>query len=53
VTVRALHSTAQRVQVLAAEAAELEGENQRLVRAAAPWLLELPGRGPLSAGQRW
>jgi hypothetical protein len=44
-TVRALRSTAQRVQVLAAEAAELEGEIQRLVRAVAPWLLELSGMG--------
>jgi transposase len=50
-TVRALRSTAQRVQVLAAEAAELEGEIGRLVRAVAPWLLELPGMGPFSAGQ--
>jgi transposase len=50
-TVRALRSTARRVQVLAAEAAELDGEIGRLVRAVAPWLLELPGMGPLSAGQ--
>jgi transposase len=50
-TVRALRSTAQRVQVLAAEAAELEGEIGRLVRAVAPWLVELPGMGPLSAGR--
>jgi transposase len=50
-TVRALGSTAQRVQVLAAEAAELEGEISRLVQAVAPWLMELPGMGPLSAGQ--
>jgi len=41
-TVHALRSTAQRVPVLAAEAADLEGEIQRLVRAVAPWLLELP-----------
>jgi transposase len=50
-TVRALRSTARRVQVLAAEAAELEGEIGRLVRAVAPWLVELPGMGPLSASQ--
>jgi transposase len=50
-TVRALRSTARRVQVLTAEAAELEGEIGRLVRAVAPWLLELPGMGPISAGQ--
>jgi transposase len=50
-TARALRSTARRVQVLAAEAAELESELDRLVRAAAPWLLELPGMGPISAGQ--
>jgi transposase len=39
------------VHVLAAGAAELEGEISRLVQAVAPWLLELPGVGPLSAGQ--
>jgi transposase len=50
-TVRALRCTAQRVRLLAAEAAELEGEITKLVRAAAPWLLELPGMGPLSAAQ--
>jgi transposase len=50
-TVRALRSTAQRVQLLAVEADELEGEIGRLVRAVAPWLLELPGMGPISGGQ--
>ena len=50
-TVLALRSTAQRVLVLAAEADELEGEINRLVRAVAPWLLELPGMGPISAAQ--
>ena len=50
-TVRALRSTAQRVQIVAAEAAELQGEINRLVHAVAPWLLELPGMGPISAGQ--
>jgi transposase len=50
-TVRALRSTAQRVHLLTAEAAELEGEIAKLARAVAPWLLELPGMGPLSAAQ--
>jgi transposase len=50
-TVRALRSTAQRVQVLTAEAIALETELNRLVRAVAPWLLELPGMGPISAAQ--
>jgi transposase len=50
-TVRALRSTAQRIRVLAAEAAELQGEIGRLVAAVAPWLLELPGIGPISASQ--
>jgi transposase len=47
-TVRALRSTAQRIQALAAE---LEAEIDKLVRAVAPWLLELPGVGPISAAQ--
>jgi transposase len=50
-TVRVLRSTAQRTQTLAAEAAELEVEIDKLVRAVAPWLLELPGMGPISAAQ--
>jgi transposase len=50
-TVRALRCTAQRAQLLAAEAAEVEGEIDRLVHALAPWLLELPGVGPISAAQ--
>jgi hypothetical protein len=36
---------------IAAEAAELEGEIARLVAAVAPWLLELPGMGTISAAQ--
>jgi transposase len=55
-TVRALRSTAHRIELLAAEAAELQGELERLVAALAPWLLELPGVGPISAAQvlvRW
>ena len=51
VTVRALRSTARRVQLLAAEPAELRAELDRLVGAVAPWLLELPGVGPISAAQ--
>jgi transposase len=50
-TVRALRSTAHRIQLLAAEAAELRAELERLVAASAPWLLELPGVGPISAAQ--
>jgi transposase len=50
-TVRALRSTAQRIQRLAAEAAGLRAELERLVTAIAPWLLELPGVGPISAAQ--
>jgi transposase len=47
-TVRALRSTAQRIQRLAGEAAELRAELDRLVAAVAPWL---PGVGPISAAQ--
>jgi transposase len=43
-TVRALRVTAQRIQFLQAELTVL-------VRAAAPWLLEVPGVGALSAAQ--
>jgi transposase len=50
-TVRALRSTARRIQLLAAEAAGLRAELERLVAAVAPWLLELPGVGPVSAAQ--
>jgi transposase len=50
-TVLALRLTAQRVQLLAAEAAALQAEITRLVEALAPWLLELPGVGPISAAQ--
>jgi transposase len=50
-TVRALRSTAQRIQLLAAEAALLRAELERLVAAIAPWLLELPGVGAISAAQ--
>jgi transposase len=50
-TVRALRATAQRIQLLAAEADQLQAELTSLVRAVAPWLLEVPGVGPLSAAQ--
>ncbi len=40
-----------RVQLLATEAADLEVEIVKLVRAMASWLLELPGVGPFSAAQ--
>jgi transposase len=50
-TVRALRLTARRIQLLAAEAAALWVELERLVAAVAPWLLELPGVGPISAAQ--
>jgi transposase len=51
-TVRALQATAQRIRVLGAEAAELEGEIGRLVATVAPWLLELPRGWDRSAPPR-
>ena len=50
-TALALRSTAQRIHALVAEANQLERQITRLVRAVAPWLLELPGVGALSAAQ--
>jgi transposase len=50
-TIKALRLTARRVQRLAVEAAGLRAELERLVAAVAPWLLELPGVGPISAAQ--
>jgi transposase len=50
-TVRALHATARRIQQLQAEEAQLQAELTILVQAVAPWLLEVPGVGPLSAAQ--
>jgi transposase len=50
-TVRALRATAQRIQFLQAEADQLQAELSTLVAAMAPWLLEVPGVGPLSAAQ--
>ncbi|WP_241028285.1 transposase [Streptomyces verrucosisporus] len=55
-TVRAMRSTAQRIQVLQAEAKELENEILALVRQQAPELLGLLGVGPTTAAQilvRW
>jgi transposase len=49
--VRALRATAQRIEFLAAEAEQLQVELTVLVGAVAPWLLEVPGVGPLSAAQ--
>jgi transposase len=50
-TVRALRLTAHRIQLLAVEAADLRAALEPLVAAVAPWLLELPGMGPISAAQ--
>jgi transposase len=50
-TVQALRATAQRIRFLHAEAAQLQAELAALVRSVAPWLLEVPGVGPLSAAQ--
>jgi transposase len=50
-TVRALGATAQRIQLLQDEADQLQAELTVLVGAVAPWLLEVPGVGPLSAAQ--
>jgi transposase len=50
-TARALRATAQRIQFLQAEADQLQAELATLVGAVAPWLLEVPGVGPLSAAQ--
>jgi transposase len=51
VTVRVLRTTAQRIQCLQAEGDQLQTEIDRLVSSIAPWLLELPGVGPISAAQ--
>ena len=50
-TVRALRATAARIQLLQDEADQLQAELTVLVGAVAPWLLEVPGVGPLSAAQ--
>jgi transposase len=51
--VRALRATAQRIQLLAAEADQLQAELTVLVRAVAPWLLEVPGVGPSAPRRCW
>lgn len=50
-TVRVLRSTARRIQMLTAEANDLETELEILVAATAPDLLAEPGVGPISAAQ--
>ncbi|MGW1505612.1 transposase [Streptomyces mirabilis] len=50
-TVRALRSTAQRIEALRSEAKELEAELLTLVRTVAPELLALQGVGPITAAQ--
>ena len=50
-TIRALRATAQRIRLLQVEADQLQAELAVLVSAVAPWLLEVPGVGPLSAAQ--
>jgi transposase len=47
--VRALRATAHRIQLLQAD--QLQTELTVLVSAVAPWLLEVPSVGPLSAAQ--
>jgi transposase len=50
-TARALQVTARRLQQLRAEINTLQHDIQTLVAAVAPWLLELPGVGPITAAQ--
>jgi len=45
------HGNARRIQALNAEAASLKADIAALVAAAAPWLLEVHGVGPISAAQ--
>src|SRR5829696_10287923 len=52
-TVRALRATTQRIQLLAAEAEQLQAELTGLVGAVAPWLLEVPGVGPSAPPRSW
>jgi transposase len=52
-TVRALRSTAHRIQLLAAEAAELRAELEQLVAAVAPRLLELPASARSAPPRSW
>jgi transposase len=50
-TIRALRAVAERIQTLEAEIDALGAELAALVGAIAPWLLELPGVGPIVATQ--
>jgi transposase len=50
-TTLALQSCARRVQLASAEASRLKGELHTRLAALAPWLLALPGVGPISAAQ--
>src|SRR4030095_4708995 len=50
-TVRALRATARRIQVLTAEADDLETELELLVNDTAPELVAEPGVGTITAGQ--
>jgi transposase len=50
-TLQALRLGARRVQAATSEAAELERELSQLVSGLAPWLLDLPGVGPISAAE--
>ena len=50
-TARALQVTARRLQLLRAEIDTLQHDIHALVAAVAPWLLELPGVGPITAAQ--
>jgi transposase len=50
-TARALQVTARRLQLLRAEIDDLQHDIDGLVTAVAPWLLELPGVGPITAAQ--
>jgi transposase len=50
-TVRALRTTARRIQALQAEIDELTAALDTLVASIAPWLVELPGVGPITGAQ--
>ena len=50
-TARALHATARRCQLLRAEINQHQHDLHTLVVAITPWLLELPGVGPITATQ--
>jgi transposase len=50
-TARALHATARRCQLLRSEINQHQHDLHTLVVAIAPWLLELPGVGPITAAQ--